>query len=59
MFQIDLNIDLREEPELKRRGCFTICWNMPQCGQICLDMCNFVNMLEYAWNIKCLNKPEF
>ena len=30
-----------------------------QCGQICLDMCNFVNMPEYAWNITCLNKPEF
>ena len=44
MFQIDLNIDLREEPEMK---------------SICLDMCNFVNILEYAWNIKCLNKPEF
>ena len=33
MFQIDLNIDLREEPEMK---------------SICLDMCNFVNILEYA-----------
>ena len=30
-----------------------------QCGQICLDMCNFVNMPEYAWKITCLNKPEF
>ena len=29
-----------------------------QFGQICLDMCNFVNMLKYAWNIMCLNKPE-
>ena len=28
-----------------------------QCGQICLDMCNFVNIPEYAWNITCLNKP--
>ena len=30
-----------------------------QCGQICLDMCNFVNICEYVWNITCLNKPEF
>ena len=31
----------------------------PQCGQICLDLCNFVNMHEYSWNITCLNKPKF
>ena len=30
-----------------------------QCGQICLDIYNFVNMPEYAWNITCVNKPEF
>ena len=29
-----------------------------QCGQTHLDMCNFVNMPEYARNITCLNKPE-
>ena len=35
--------------------------NMPesQCKQICLDMCNFVNMPEYSWNITYLNQPEF
>ena len=30
-----------------------------QCGQIRLDMCNIVNMPEYAWNIAYLNKLEF
>ena len=68
MFQIDPNNDLKEEPELKSRCCFTLFWtgnakilNMSesQRGQICLDMCNFVNMPEYAWNITRLNQPGF
>ena len=29
----------------------------PKCWQICHNMCNPVNMLEYGWNIGCLNKP--
>ena len=67
MFQIDLNSGLKEEPDLKSRCCFTL-FELVMPGymsylyiyihQICLDMCNFVNLHEYAWNIKCLNKPE-
>ena len=30
-----------------------------QFRQICLDMCNFVSMPEYAWNITYLNKADF
>ena len=30
----------------------------PQFGQICIDVCNFVSIGEYAWNITCLNKPK-
>ena len=30
-----------------------------QCGKICLDMCDFVNIPEYEWNITRLNKSEF
>ena len=59
MFQIDLNSNLKEALDLKSRCCFTlfgqlmqvseyawICWNIPECGQIFLDMFNFVNMPE-------------
>ena len=69
MFQIDLNSELKEEPDLKS-GCLHyltwyckgpeyawIYWNVPKCGQVFLDMYNFVIMPEYAWNITCLNKP--
>ena len=55
MFQIDLNSDLKEEPDLKSRCCFTLFepvmpGNMPYLYiyQICLDMCNYVNLPEYA-----------
>ena len=54
MFQIDLKNDLKEDPDLKGRCCITllepVMLNMPesQCGQMCLGMCNFVNMPEYA-----------
>ena len=52
---------------LKKQVLFYITWtghdrilnvSESQCEQICLDMCNFANMPEYAWNIRCLNKPE-
>ena len=57
MFQIDLKSDSKEEPDLKSSFCFTLLrtgnakiLNIPefQCGQICLDMCNFLNTPEYA-----------
>ena len=63
MFQIDLKSDLKEEPDLKSRFCITWAGNARilnmsefQCGQICFDMCNFVNVPEYASNITFLNK---
>ena len=68
MLEIDLHSDLKEEPDLKSRCCFTLLWtgnvrilniSESQCGQIYLDMFTFVNMPEYAWNITYLNKPEF
>ena len=59
MFQIDLNSDLKEEPGLNL--VYSICDSntailnlpescekIPECGQIFLDMCNSVNMLEYT-----------
>ena len=71
MFQIDLNSDLKNEPELNNNFCSTviswITWTSnarilkiseSQFGQICLNMCNFVNMTEYAWEITWLNKPD-
>ena len=61
MFQIDLNSDSKEEPDLKSKCHFTLLLCIPgignarilnvfesQCGQICLDMCNFVNTPEYV-----------
>ena len=61
IFQIDLNSDLKEEPELKNRCWFTLfepviagSWiflNLLKYARMCyscLDMCNFVNMPEYA-----------
>ena len=55
MFQINLNSDLKEEPDLKSRCCFTL-FELVMPGymrylyiyQICLDMCNYVNLPEYA-----------
>ena len=55
MFQIDLNSDLKEEPDLKSRCCFTL-FELVMPGymrylyiyQIYLDMCNYVNLPEYA-----------
>ena len=49
----NVHCDLKEEPDLKSSCCFTLLEPlMPgsesQCRQICLDMCNFVNMPEYA-----------
>ena len=40
MFQIDLNSDLKKEPDLKSRYFFPLFLNRShsQCGQICLDM---------------------
>ena len=29
-----------------------------QCGQIRLDMYNFVSVPKYAWSVTCLNKPD-
>ena len=69
MFQIDLNSDLKEEPDLKS-SCLLlyIIWTCnamilnkseSQYGQIYLDVRNFVNMPACAWNITCLNKPQF
>ena len=69
-FQVDLNSDLKEESDLKSRCWFTLfelvipgSWIgmnlLPEYGQISLDMCNFLNIPEYAWKITCLNKPEF
>ena len=29
-----------------------------QCGQICPDISNLVNIPEYAWNMTCVSKPE-
>ena len=65
--QIDLNSDLKKEPDLKSWCYFTLIepvmlrsWISDyQCGQICPDMCNFVIMPENVWNITCLYKPEF
>ena len=62
IFQIDLNSDLKEELDLKSRCWFTLFDPvMPGSNMlymaICLDICNFVNVPEYAWNITCLNKP--
>ena len=64
MFQIDPNSDLKEEPVIKRKCSFTLfekviarILNMSesQCRRIWLDICNFVNVPEYAWKITCLN----
>ena len=59
MFEIDLNSDLKREPDLNSRYCFTLLWtdrnpNVGKYASIC--MCNFVNMPEYTWNITWLNK---
>ena len=32
--------------------------NIPECGQIYLNMSDCVNMAEYSWNISYLNLPE-
>ena len=52
MFQIDLKSDLKEEPDLKAGvlTSYATILNMykSQCGQICLDICNFLNMPEYS-----------
>ena len=32
-----------------------ICWGVPEWLQICLDMCDVVNMTHYAQNITGLN----
>ena len=68
------NVPSRSEQWFKRRtwleepGLLYITWTIndrilnmsgSQCWQISLDMCNSVNMLEYSWNITCLNKTEF
>ena len=71
MFQIDLDSDLKEEPDLKSRCWFTLFQPVMQGYWICLNLlkyalfldkcnqeCNFVNMPEYARNIRCLNKPK-
>ena len=67
MLEIDLNSDLKEEPDLNGRCCFALLWtsntkilNMSesQFGQICFDMCNFVNMPEYAAFKICLSMAE-
>ena len=66
MLQIDLSSDLKEEPELQ--VLLYIIWignarimNMSefQFEQIYLEIYNFVNMFEHAWNITSQNKPEF
>ena len=48
MFQIDLNIDLIKEPEEQVFLHITLNRSQSQCGQVCLDMCSFFNMPEYA-----------
>ena len=45
MLQIDLNSDLKTEQVFLY---ITLNQSQSQCGQICLDMCNFVNMPEYT-----------
>ena len=57
MFQIDLNTLFA--PVMPGSWTSLICRNVPEYGQICRDMRNFVNIPEYAWNIPCLNEPEF
>ena len=61
IFQIDLDSDLKEEPDL-----LYIIWagnarirdmSESQCGQICPDICNFVMMHLDAWYIQ--NFPLF
>ena len=63
MFQIDEQW-FKKIPWLKEQVLLYITWtgnarilNMSesQCGQIFLDMCNFVNIPEYAWNIIRVN----
>ena len=62
MIQIDLNSGLKEEPVINLQ-LYTICkgngriLNMSesQFRRIWLDICNFLNVPEYAWNITCLN----
>ena len=58
MFQIDLNSDLKEKPDLKS-SCF--CHNLlfkPECVQIFLDKynqeCNFLNMLNMRETLRAL-----
>ena len=58
--------DLKEEPDLKSRFALHYlagnAWilNMPesQCGQICLDICNFVNIPEVPKQARVLNISE-
>ena len=69
MFEVDLNSDLKEEPDFTCRCWFIlfepvisesrIYLNLLKYTQMCLDLCNFVNIPEYARNITCLKKAEF
>ena len=68
MFQRDLSSYLKEETWLGEQVLLYIFWTCNawiqnisefQCGQISLDMRNFVKIPKYEWNITCLKKPEF
>ena len=67
MLQVDLKRLFKRRTWFEEQVLLYITWignakirNMSesQCEQIYFDMCTFVNIPEYEWNIMCLNKPE-